>query len=272
MKKISILALCAMLLSCTQRSDNPEMILVQGGTFTMGDTCCHSNRQPLRTVAIEDFSIGKHELTVAQFAQFVGETNYITDAEKDGGSTILQGTEWKTVDTVNWRHDSKGSVNTCSDCPVIHISWNDAVAYCEWLSSTTGNSYRLPTEAEWEYAARGGVKSTGTIFSGSDSINKVAWYLGNVDVEIGVRKVGQKVPNQLGIYDMTGNVWEWCSDFYAKNYNPLKSEISERRVNRGGSWYTPAVTQSHLTHRSSLKPNKQGNLLGLRVACTDCQK
>ncbi len=258
-----------------------ELIFVPGGTFLMGDTCCYSNRKPQRMITINDFSIGKYEVTVAQFAQFIRATSYVTDAEKGEGSTILRGdSDWQTVDSITWRHDTKGERNVPDDKPVIHVSWNDAVAFCEWLSHTTHHTYKLPTEAEWEYAAQGGQQDARnnfrTFFSGSDTIEKVAWYLDNTNTENGVEPVGQKAPNRLGIYDMTGNVWEWCYDWYAKEYtpidtvNPLGPEVGERRVNRGGSWRTPAVPQSHLTHRSSLKPNKQGNLLGFRVVCTSC--
>lgn len=256
-----------------------ELVPVRGGTFLMGDTCCYSNRRPQRMITINDFSIGKYEITVAQFSHFVTATAYITDAEKGEGSTILKGGEWSTIDSVNWRHDTKGDINTRINNPVIHVSWNDAVEYCKWLSSITGRHYRLPTEAEWEYAARGGQYGLNdddkTIFSGSNDIENVAWYLDNTDPEEGVKEVGTKQPNQLGIYDMTGNVWEWCSDWYDKEYtpcdtiNPQGPAQGARRVNRGGSWYTPPVPQSHTTHRSSLKPEKQGNLLGFRVVCTD---
>jgi formylglycine-generating enzyme required for sulfatase activity len=279
--KQAFLMLLLMLPAAARAQHEVELVFVRGGAFTMGDTCCYGNRKPLRTVTLSDFSIGKYEVTLAQFARFVRETSYLTDAERGEGSTILRGeNDWQTVDSVTWRHDSRGERSGRADKPVIHVSWNDAVAFCEWLSRTTRRRYRLPTEAEWEYAAQGGqLGAKGGVrpfFSGSDSIEKVAWYLDNTHTEGGVEPVGQKLPNQLGVYDMTGNVWEWCADFYAKEYlpadtvNPQGAAQGERRVNRGGSWRTPAAPQSHLTHRSSLKPNKQGNLLGFRVVCTDC--
>ena len=256
-----------------------ELVPVGGGTFLMGDTCCYSNRRPQRMITVNDFSIGKYEITVAQFSRFVSATAYVTDAEKGEGSIILKSGGWSTIDSVNWRHDTKGDINTRMDHPVIHVSWNDAVAYCQWLSSATGRHYRLPTEAEWEYAARGGQyglkEDAQTLFSGSNDIDEVAWYLDHTDPENGVKEVGIKRPNLLGIYDMTGNVWEWCSDWYDKEYNPNDTIDPQgaaqgvRRVNRGGSWYTPPIPQSHITHRSSLKPEKQGNLLGFRVVCSD---
>lgn len=261
----------------------PKMIFVEGGTFLMGDTCCYNNRKPVRKITLDDFHIGKYEVTVAQFAEFVNETNYVTDAEKAFGSIILIGDDWLTVDSINWRHDTKGALNSVNNCPVIHVSWNDAFAYCKWLGEKTGMNYRLPTEAEWEYAARGGQPALkydagNTCFSGSDTIEQVAWYIDNTDTETGVREVGLKQPNEAGIYDMTGNTWEWCSDWYAGKYdpeetdNPQGPEDGTRKVSRGGSWRTPAIPQCHVTHRNSGKPDIQGNLLGFRVVCSDCSR
>jgi formylglycine-generating enzyme len=125
--------------------------------------------------------------------------------------------------------------------PVIHVSWNDASEYCNWLSLKTGKSYRLPTEAEWEYAAKGGSQSRGYTYSGSNNAGDVAWCMENSGNE--THPVGQKQPNELGIYDMTGNVWEWCSDWYGKDYyagspsnNPKGPSTGWNRVYRGGSW------------------------------------
>lgn len=255
--------------------ETPEMVFVKGGLFVMGDTCCYENRHPLREIILDNFYIGKYEVTYQEFARFIEETGYITDAEKGEGSTILVGEEWRMLPEINWRHDSKGELQQEVNAPVIHVSWYDAVAFCNWLQEKEGKGYRLPTEAEWEYAARGGKTLPHNRFSGADRIEEAGWYLDNTDVEKGVEAVGRKAPNSLGIYDMTGNVWEWCSDWYAKEYDPADTENPQgpsqgiRRVNRGGSWRTPAEPQSHITHRSSLKPEKQGNLLGFRVAYSE---
>lgn len=266
--------------ACGVKREKVEMVFVEGGQFLMGDICCYANRKPVRRISLGDFCIGKYPITVEQFAKFIEQTNYITDAEKGHGSTILNGETWETLDSINWRHSTQGKILTKEqqNIPVVHVSWNDAMAYCSWLSKITKKNYRLPTEAEWEYAAHGGKKHSHNLtrFSGSNSIDSVGWYIGNTTPDDGVQPVGLKNPNSLGIYDMTGNVWEWCSDWYGSPYiaadtiNPQGPAEGKRKVGKGGSWRTPAEPQSHITHRSSLNPEKQGNLLGFRVACNSC--
>ena len=253
----------------------PEIVFVKGGTFLMGDTCCNNNRKPIREVSISDFYIGKYEVTIGQFADFINDTKYVTDAEKGNGSVILKGEEWLTIDSVNWRHDTKGVLEQRKDIPVIHVSWNDATEYIRWLTEKRGKPYRLPTEAEWEYVAKGGTDIDKYFtFSGSDDIDLVGWYLDNTTTLTGAEKVGSKQPNTLGIYDMTGNVWEWCNDWYIGKYdtgdivNPQGPKEGTRKVSRGGSWRTPAAPQCHITHRNSGKPEICGNILGFRIACS----
>ena len=122
--------------------------------------------------------------------------------------------------------------------PVESVSWNDVQQFIKKLNQKTGKHYRLPTEAEWEYAARGGAKSRGYKYSGSNTIDNVAWYSNSKP-----HSVGTKQANELGIYDMTGNVWEWCNDWYSSSYydsspqnNPLGASSGSRRVSRGGGW------------------------------------
>ncbi len=167
---------------------------------------------------------------------------------------------------MNWRCDTKGNRRSDSEKlhPVIHVSWNDAVAFCNWLSEKEGlqkaysgsgssircdfnaNGYRLPTEAEWEYAARGGNTSKGYKYSGSNDLDAVGWYGaynndGNRTREEGTSPVGKKQPNELGIYDMSGNVWEWCWDWKGEysssnQTDPRGPNSGSYRVLRGGSW------------------------------------
>jgi formylglycine-generating enzyme required for sulfatase activity len=154
------------------------------------------------------------------------------------------------------------------DVPAVMISWNDAQAYIIALNNLTGKKYRLPTEAEWEYAARGGKKSQGYKYSGSDNVDAVAWY----DENSGYisHPVGTKEPNELGIYDMSGNVWEWCSDWYdgysdLPQTNPPGPSSGLRRVIRGGNYilYAQAI---RVSMRSGWDPNNLSPYIGFRLA------
>jgi formylglycine-generating enzyme len=207
-----------------------NMVFIKGGTFQMGSSDGGSDEQPVHEVRISDFYMGKYEVTVAEFRKFVEAENYKTEAEKGDGSTIYKNGSWSRTAGVNWRHDTEGNTQTDENHPVIHISWNDATAYCAWLSRTTGKKYRLPTEAEWEYAAGNGSKHTKYSWGNSDPSGKKG---GNVadktakarftdwtifdnytDGYIFTAPVGSFDPNEFGLYDMSGNVWEWCSDWY----------------------------------------------------------
>jgi formylglycine-generating enzyme required for sulfatase activity len=162
-----------------------EMILVRGGTFRMGDTDGQGgdNEKPVHNVTLRDFYIGKYPVTQKQWVQVMGSNHS------------------------NFKGD---------DLPVEQVSWNNVQEIIKELNAKTGKKYRLPTEAEWEYAARGGNKSKGYKYSGSNDIDKVAWYADNSGNK--THPVGTKAPNELGIYDMSGNVWEWVNDKYGGKY------------------------------------------------------
>lgn len=189
-----------------------DMVAVKGGNFTMGCTSeqgsdCYKDETPPHPVTVGDFYMGKYEVTQAQ---------------------------WKAVMGSN-----PSRFSGCDQCPVENVSWNDAQEFIRKLNELTGKTYRLPTEAEWEYAARGGAQRKGYKYSGSNSIGDVAWYYGNSGSE--THPVGQKNPNELGLYDMSGNVWEWCSDWYGDyssqaQTNPQGPSSGSGRVLRGGSW------------------------------------
>jgi len=248
-----------------------ELVLVERGSFTMGDTWGDGNadQKPAHIVELTyDFLIGKYEVTFDQYDWFCEETGRKTPSDN------------------SWGRGSR---------PVIFVSWWDAIAYCNWLSEkeklpkayddkgnlldkdgmiTTDPSkvvgYRLPTEAEWEYAARGGNKSKGYKYSGSDNVNEVAWYTSNSGGK--TQEVGKKAPNELGIYDMSGNVWELCSDWYG-NYsssaqtNPYNSTAGSFRVRRGGSWGLDAA-YVRVANRYSYTPSFTFSHLGFRIART----
>ena len=153
----------------------------------------------------------------------------------------------------------------CDDCPAFFVSWNDVNEFIKRLNELTGNYYRLPTEAEWEYAARGGNKSQGYIFSGSNTMADVGWYYINSSKK--VNQVGLKKPNELGLYDMTGNVYEWCSDWYAlygiKDFNLAPQ--GKYKVIRGGAW-SGVPRYSRNSYRDKMEPNVRNANIGFRLA------
>ena len=152
------------------------------------------------------------------------------------------------------------------NCPVERVSWNDVQEFLKKLNQMTGKNYRLPTEAQWEYAARGGSKSRGYKYSGSNSVGSVAWYRGNSSFK--THAVGQKSPNELGIYDMSGNVWEWCMDWIGSyssgaQRNPQGPSSGSRKVLRGGSWINSARGM-RVSNRGSISPSNRGSF-GFRL-------
>ena len=189
------------------KSFEPEMVFVEGGTFQMGSSSGESDEKPVHSVTLSGFNIGKYEVTQAQWNAVMGS--------------------------------NPSNFSGCDNCPVENVSWNDVQQYITKLNSQTGRNYRLPTEAEWEFSARGGKSSKGFIYSGSNDLNAVAWSSNNSGSK--THAAGGKQANELGIYDMTGNVWEWCSDWYG-NYssysetNPTCASSGRYRVLRGGGW------------------------------------
>jgi formylglycine-generating enzyme len=177
-------------------------------------------------VTVSDFYMGKYEVSVGEFRKFVEATNYKTDAEKEGFSIIYSDGELTQGDGTNWRYGVSGKVRPKSEenHPVVHVSWNDAVEYCRWLSEKTGKSYRLPTEAEWEYACRAG--SSTPFNTGENVTTSQANYNGNYpysnypkgECRQNTVPVDSFAPNAWGLYNMHGNVFEWCSDWYSGRY------------------------------------------------------
>jgi formylglycine-generating enzyme required for sulfatase activity len=210
-----------------QNSKYPEMIVVEGGTFKMGSTDGYDDEKPVHKVTISDYSIGKYEITVGQYKKYCKETG----AKFPGKPKKSWYDEHDMVRDWSWRDNH----------PIVNVTWYDALDYCEWLSEETGDNYTLPTESQWEFAARGGTLSKGYEFSGSNTINSVAWY-DETTYERGTKPVGQKTANELGIYDMSGNAFEWCLDFYGKyagksSKNPSGAKKGQYKTVRGGSWY-----------------------------------
>jgi formylglycine-generating enzyme required for sulfatase activity len=224
----------------------PKMVAVKGGTFTMGSPLSETDREDNETphrVTLSDFSIGQFEVTVQQYLQFADDTkgNY--------PQWLEAGHEYNVETGKNDYYKQLGYSRTAHNLPVVGVSWNDAVAYCQWLSQKTGKTYRLPTEAEWEYACRAG--TTTPFNTGENLTTDQANYNGNYPYKNFPKgkyrgkttPVGSFAPNAWGLYDMHGNVWEWCSDWYAADYyknspaqNPKGPASGTLRVLRGGSW------------------------------------
>lgn len=217
-----------------------NMVWVEGGTFRMGATSeqdgdAYDNEKPVHSVTLSGYYIGKTEVTQAL---------------------------WKAVMGRNWSR-FKGD-----DLPVENVSWYDCQEFIRKLNSLTGQHFRLPTEAEWEFACRGGNNSRGYKYSGSNYIDNVAWYDGNSGGN--THPVATKSPNELGIYDMSGNVWEWCADWYGKyssgaQTNPKGPYDGSYRVYRGGSWDSLA-RNCRSSNRFFNFPAYRYYFLGLRLA------
>lgn len=253
------------------------LMRVQGGTFSMGSNSGEVNEKPVHKVKVSQFYMGKYEITVGDFRKFIEATNYLTDAEKEGWSWVWTGdyddpsAQIIQKTGVTWEYDEVGNKRSAKKdkYPVIHVSWNDANAYCKWLTKQTGNTYRLPTEAEWEYAATGGANHDEFNFSGSPELDAVGWFRENSRDKIHV--VGQKKANSLGIYDMAGNVFEWCNDWFDPTYysksptdNPKGPEVGKLKVVRGGSWVAFAKRCSNYS-RNSGAPTRRNEIHGFRV-------
>lgn len=219
-----------------------EMVKVEGGTFTMGctnpqDSDCVYWEKPRHTVKLHSYYISKFPVTQKQ---------------------------WKAI---------MGSVQTnkdCPQCPVVYVTWFDAQVFINKLNQYTDKNYRLPTEAEWEYAAKGGNKSHGYKYAGSNNAMEVAWYDTLISHEL--HPVGMKKPNELGLYDMSGDVWQWCGDWFNEHYysdgpsdNPKGPATGKGdRSLRGGSWWGP-MKDCRVANRDKYPPDSKDDDVGFRL-------
>ena len=266
------------------KSDNNNYVKIKGGWFEMGDRKQNGYQDFVHKVWIDDFYMDQYEVTVGMFEKFIKSTQYKTTAEQKNGAFILKDGNWQQQKKAFWQNPHFPQDDSH---PVVCISWIDAVQYCNWLSVTQGlnpcysmqdkiiscdfrsNGYRLPTEAEWEYAARGGTKSKDFLYSGSNKADEVAWYKQNSNGQ--THPGGKKKPNELGLYDLSGNAAEWCWDRNFLNYyrnspekNPTGPDKGTYRVIRGGTWY-----MEEFGMRTDLRdmhyPPFAGNYYGFRL-------
>ena len=282
------------------RTVRNEFIRIVGGEFVMGTdkpVLPQDGEGPARRVRVNDFSIHKYEVSNAEFAAFVADTDYVTEAETFGNSFVLEmllseavkaditqavmnAPWWLPVEGASWRHpEGKDSdVNTRQDHPVVHVSWNDAVKFCEWIGG------RLPTEAEWEYAARGGLE--GRLFPwGNNPLPRGEHWM-NIwqgefpeentaeDGYIGTGPIDSYPPNSYGLHNMAGNVWEWVGDWWSIRHspefktNPRGPPSGKDKVKRGGSY----ICHPHFCYRyrcaarSQNTPDSSASNLGFRCA------
>ena len=230
------------------------MVPVEGGTFIMGTDYNSPDdfywEQPAHEVTLSSYFIGQSEVTQALWQAVMGENpSYFS---------------------------SRNNYDTNLQRPVECVSWNDCQTFITKLNQLTGKKFRLPTEAEWEFAARGGNQSQGYEYSGSNNLDDVAWYWYSIPSRIsgnagyGTQTVATKAPNELGLYDMSGNVWEWCQDYWGGIYsseaqtNPVGPSTGDTHVYRGGSW--GSYKGCRVSYRVSEKPTFTLFDIGLRLA------
>lgn len=222
-----------------------NMVKVEAGTFEMGKSADGNDETPVHTVTLtKDYYIGESEVTQALWKAVTGY------------SPTSGGDAWSS------------SYGLGDNYPAYFISYEDVQIFITRLNQMTNQQFRMPTEAEWEYAAKGGKQSKGHTYSGSNTIDDVAWYSDNSGIK--THPVKTKSPNELGIYDMSGNVWEWCSDWYGSYSNgaatdPTGPTSGSSRVYRGGGWYSNA-TNCRTAYHNGITPTSRYNIIGFRLA------
>jgi formylglycine-generating enzyme required for sulfatase activity len=258
------------------------LVLIPPGEFDMGSPESEADRSSSETLhrvrITKPFYLGMYEVTVGQFRMFLEARGYKTEAERDGKGGYGMGSDgkWLQMPKYTWRN---AGFMLGEDHPVVNVSWNDAAAFCQWLSGKDGKSYRLPTEAEWEYACRGGTTTPfhfGAQLNGREANCTENYPYGTKDKGPYRRRtadVGSYAANSFGLFDMHGNVWEWCSDWYDSAYysaspmdDPTGPASGTTRVDRGGAWVSVARLCRSAT-RSSNSPSSRYGSLGFRVVC-----
>ena len=237
-----------------------DLIQVSGGLFTMGNSS-YTRESPTKTITVSPFSMGRYTVTNAQFAQFVNSYGSVTvKVGEFAGKPMFVSDSWGIVNNGGVWAPATGY----EQFPMIKVSWYGALEFCKSVGG------RLPTEAEWEYAAKGGSSQQSYTFSGSSTAATVAWFYDNSG-QIN-KTVGTKTANSLGLYDMSGNVYQWCSDWFGRygdfgasgDINPAGPATGASRVIRGG-YRSLGSGDLHLTNRESVSPDETYNFVGFRV-------
>jgi sulfatase modifying factor 1 len=247
------------------------------------------DEKPIHKVRIsKPFYFGKHEVTIGQWKQFLADSKYVPESERDGTGAWGYNPKIQYFEGRDKKYSwADPGFKQADDHPVVNVTYADSLAFCDWLSKKDGHKYRLPTEAEWEYACRAGSTTT---FASGDEPNSLAGVAALYDAETVklfpqwkenallksdgqqfTAPVGSYKPNEFGLYDMHGNVWEWCSDWYGEDYyanspsdDPQGPEMGRQRVRRGGSWHTwPFYMRSSFRNYNS--PQTRYVLVGFRV-------
>lgn len=236
-----------------------EKVTVAGGTFQMGSTTGVSNEAPIHSVTLSKFSISKYEITNDQYATFMNGIGANIDGSFNGVEYLdMDGIHVQISHTSNSFIAAAGKENN----PVVEVSWYGAKAYAEYYGG------RLPTEAEWEFASKGGNSSNGYTYSGSNTIDNIAWYTSNDGGA--THAIGTKSANEIGLHDMSGNVWEWTNDWYDYNYyssspsnNPQGPTTGTEPVARGGGWINGS-NHCRVAYRGYASPTDTFSYLGFR--------
>jgi formylglycine-generating enzyme required for sulfatase activity len=254
------------------------MLSIPGGTFPMGDTFEDNadDKTLVHSVTLDSFYIGKYEVSNAEFAAFLNEEGNQTEGD----------VEWLDISSSDCQIEKPGDAylpkSGMGNHPVVMVSWYGATAYAAWLAKKTGENFRLPTEAEWEYAAREGGRKvrfgngmdvadpSQMNFNADESYQEDYSVVGEYETE--TVAVSSFYPNRLGIYNMSGNVWEWCSDWYDPDYynespshNPRGAESGDIRVTRGGSWSNDS-SYARAAYRNGRQPDYRYFIIGFRLA------
>ena len=255
----------------TDKTTGMELVYVPKGCFQMGSPADEKDRDedegPVHEVCVDGFWMGKHEVTKSQWQRFVKDAGYRSDAETnaDGneGCRFYKDGSWGWQVGYNWKKPGFSQEKTH---PVVCISHNDTKKFLAWLNKESGNQYRLPTEAEWEYGCRAGGSD---LYCGGNDIDALAWYSSNSGGA--THPGGEKQANDFTLYDMSGNVWEWCADWYKDDYysssskkNPQGASLGSNRVIRGGSWgFSSRLARAALRYWFS--PSERYSYLGFRL-------